>query len=83
MGAFYSPDAQNVVDTIAAARKGFAPLPGPGNAYWSQDWVDDAAGTRTPPMCSSPTTEKACHQMRYLGCLNLSRYNHYHQQSIC
>lgn len=43
MGAFYSPEAQNIVDTIKAARKGFALMIGPGDAYWSQIWVDDAA----------------------------------------
>lgn len=43
MGSFYSPDAQSVVDTLEAARKGFALMIGPGDAYWSQIWVDDAA----------------------------------------
>jgi nucleoside-diphosphate-sugar epimerase len=43
MGAFYSPEARSVIDTIEAARIGFAMLIGPGDAYWSQIWVDDAA----------------------------------------
>ncbi|MGH9853620.1 MAG: NAD-dependent epimerase/dehydratase family protein [Blastocatellia bacterium] len=43
MGAFYSPEAQNIVDTLEAARKGFALMIGAGDAYWPQIWVDDAA----------------------------------------
>ncbi len=54
MGAFYSPEAQNVVDTLDAARKGFALMTGAGDAYWSQIWVDDAAEAVVAALMRAP-----------------------------
>jgi nucleoside-diphosphate-sugar epimerase len=54
MGAFYSPEAQNIVDTLEAARKGFALMIGPGDAYWSQIWVDDAAEAVVAALLRAP-----------------------------
>jgi nucleoside-diphosphate-sugar epimerase len=54
MGAFYSPKAQNIVDTLEAARKGFALMTGAGNAYWSQIWVDDAAEAVVAALLRAP-----------------------------
>jgi nucleoside-diphosphate-sugar epimerase len=54
MGAFYSPEAQNIVDTLEAARKGFALMIGAGDAYWSQIWVDDAAEAVVAALLRAP-----------------------------
>jgi nucleoside-diphosphate-sugar epimerase len=54
MGAFYGPEAQNIVDTLEAARKGFALMTGPGDAYWSQIWVDDAAEAVVAALLRAP-----------------------------
>jgi nucleoside-diphosphate-sugar epimerase len=42
-GGFYGPDAAQTVEFIRAIRKGWAPLPGPANAYISSVSHDDAA----------------------------------------
>jgi nucleoside-diphosphate-sugar epimerase len=54
MGAFYGPEAQSVVDTLEAARKGFALLAGPGDAYWSQIWIADAAEAVVAALLRAP-----------------------------
>lgn len=54
MGAFYGPEAQNIVDTLEAARKGLALLTGPGNAYWSQIWTEDAAEAVVAALMRAP-----------------------------
>ena len=40
---FYGPDSSHELDMIKAVRRGFAPLPGGGDAYMSSLWIDDAA----------------------------------------
>jgi nucleoside-diphosphate-sugar epimerase len=55
MGAFYGPGAQNIIDTLEAARKGVALLAGPGDAYWSQIWIDDAAEAVVAALLRAPT----------------------------
>jgi len=42
-GWFYGPDSPQVADMIRYVRKGWAPLPGPAEAYWSSLSHDDAA----------------------------------------
>jgi nucleoside-diphosphate-sugar epimerase len=54
MGAFYGPGAQNIADTLEAARKGFALLAGPGDAYWSQIWIEDAAEAVVAALSRAP-----------------------------
>lgn len=54
MGSFYSPEAQNTIDTLEAARKGFALMIGPGGAYWSHIWVDDAAEAVVAALLGAP-----------------------------
>src|SRR5262245_49274340 len=56
MGAFYSPEAQNTIDTIESARKGFAMMTGPSDAYWSQIWVDDAAEAMVAALLRAPAS---------------------------
>jgi nucleoside-diphosphate-sugar epimerase len=41
--AFYGPDARHVHDMIATMRHGWAPIPGPDDAYFSSLAHDDAA----------------------------------------
>ncbi|MCI0524982.1 MAG: NAD-dependent epimerase/dehydratase family protein [Acidobacteria bacterium] len=54
MGVFYSAEAQNIVDTLEAACKGFALMIGAGDAYWSQIWVDDAAEAVVAALLRAP-----------------------------
>jgi nucleoside-diphosphate-sugar epimerase len=54
MGAFYGPGAQNVSDTLEAARKGITLLAGPGDAYWSQIWIEDAAEAVVAALSRAP-----------------------------
>lgn len=54
MGAFYSPDAQNIVDTLEAGRVGFALMTGAGDAYWSQIWAPDAAEAVVAALLRAP-----------------------------
>src|SRR6185437_9057993 len=42
-GAFYGPDAGQVVDMIGWIKRGWAPMPGPRTAYISSCSHDDAA----------------------------------------
>jgi nucleoside-diphosphate-sugar epimerase len=42
-GSFYGPDASQVKDLIALIKRGWAPLPGPADAYISSVAHDDAA----------------------------------------
>jgi nucleoside-diphosphate-sugar epimerase len=42
-GAFYGPDALQTTELIKCVKRGFAPLPGPENAYLSSVSHDDAA----------------------------------------
>ena len=40
---FYGPDSSHILDMVKAVRRGFAPMPGGGEAYMSSLWTDDAA----------------------------------------
>jgi nucleoside-diphosphate-sugar epimerase len=40
---FYGPDSSHILDMVKAVRRGFAPMPGGGEAYMSSVWTDDAA----------------------------------------
>ena len=40
---FYGPDSAHILDIVKAVRRGFAPMPGGGDAYMSSLWTDDAA----------------------------------------
>ncbi len=42
-GAFYGPDARHLVDLIRMVRRGWAPIPGPADAFISSVSHDDAA----------------------------------------
>jgi len=42
-GAFYGPDAGQIVDMISWVKRGWAPIPGPSTAYLSSCSHDDAA----------------------------------------
>lgn len=43
MGNLYGPEVPSALEQFQMAQKGFAALPGPGNAYLSYIWADDAA----------------------------------------
>jgi nucleoside-diphosphate-sugar epimerase len=55
MGAFYGPTAESARLLIATARRGLAALVGPGGAYQSSIWVEDAAAAVVAAMESAPT----------------------------
>ena len=43
MGSFYGPDSGHTQDVVAYARRGVAAVLGPGEAYQSAIWIEDAA----------------------------------------
>jgi 2-alkyl-3-oxoalkanoate reductase len=43
MGTFYGPESGHTRDILAYARKGMAAVLGPGRAYQSSVWIEDAA----------------------------------------
>jgi nucleoside-diphosphate-sugar epimerase len=43
MGSFYGPESVHIRDILAYARKGIAAVVGPGEAYQSSIWIEDAA----------------------------------------
>ena len=54
MGSFSGPDAPNTIEALDLARKGMAPLIGPGNAYYSRIEVIDAATAVVSALESAP-----------------------------
>jgi nucleoside-diphosphate-sugar epimerase len=52
--AFYGPDAFHVTDMISFVRKGWAPLPGPPDAYVSSISHDDAAAAAAAVLGARP-----------------------------
>jgi nucleoside-diphosphate-sugar epimerase len=53
-GSFYGPDARHLRDLITWVRKGWAPLPGPANAYISPVSHDDAAAAAAAAITLAP-----------------------------
>ena len=43
LGNLYGPEVPSAMEQFQMAQKGFAALPGPGDAYLSYIWIDDAA----------------------------------------
>ncbi len=55
-GAFYGPDARHVPDLIRAVKKGWAPMPGPPDAFLSSISHDDAASAVVTSLALPPGT---------------------------
>jgi nucleoside-diphosphate-sugar epimerase len=54
MGSFYGPEAPSAMDLFHMAQKGFAALPGRGDAYLSAIWVEDAARAIVVALAEAP-----------------------------
>ena len=54
MGSLYGPEAPSAMDFFHMAQKGFAALPGKGDAYLSYIWVEDAARAIVVALTEAP-----------------------------
>ncbi len=54
MGAFYGPTAPTTREQLRLARRGLAMVVGPGSAYQSSIWVDDAAAALVAALERAP-----------------------------
>ncbi|GHO54478.1 NAD-dependent epimerase/dehydratase family protein [Ktedonobacter robiniae] len=54
MGNLYGPDVPSALEQFQMAQKGFAALPGPGDAYLSYIWLEDAARAIVIALAEAP-----------------------------
>lgn len=54
MGSLYGPGVPSALEQFQMARKGLAMLPGPGNAYLSYIWLEDAARAIVVALTEAP-----------------------------
>lgn len=55
MGAFYGPESPQTLEQLRYARMGIAAFPGPGDAYLSQIWIQDAGSAVVTALTQVPS----------------------------